>query len=158
MTIARELGAQQGTAGAAGIVLLTAILLSAATWTFSQTGSQILPTVLVWTGWGLYPGLASFLAIRARSELTVTAVAVLAPALIQAPFNDPGQGAITMLYIPLTIAAAIFAGMWAASALMRRPHGRTLTGLIAGGVVGFLVAIVLIAPGVLLITTGAPPI
>ena len=157
MTIAREFERPRGTAVAAGIVLLYASGLSVATWAFMETGSQILPGVLVWTGWGLYPGFASFVAIRARSELMVTAVAVLAPALIQAPFNDPGQSMMSMVVIPLSIAAGVFFGMWAASALMRRPgRGRTLIGFVVGGVLGFAVTTVMVFPGILLIQTSAP--
>jgi hypothetical protein len=158
VTIASELGRPQRTAVAAGVVLLCAVGLSVATFIWVEIGSQmLLPSVLVWTGWGVYPGFASFLAIRARSELTVTAVAVLAPALIQAPFNEIGQSTMSNFLIPLSIAGGIFVGMWAASALMRRPGlGRTLIGFVAGGALGYLVAIVLIAPAVLLITTGGP--
>ena len=153
MTIAENVRRPLGTALAAGVVVFYAVAMSAATWVFLNTGSQILPGVLVWIGWGLYPGVAATVAIRSRSEASVTAIAVLVPALIQAPFNEPGRYLLTAVVVPLAIAAGTFFGIWVAGALMRRPgRGRTVVGFLAGGAVGLVLTFVLCLPVLLLVS------
>jgi UDP-N-acetylmuramyl pentapeptide phosphotransferase/UDP-N-acetylglucosamine-1-phosphate transferase len=157
MTIAEKVRRPLGTALAAGVVVFYAVAMSAATWVFLNTGSQILPGVLVWIGWGLYPGLAAYIAIRARSELLVTAIAMLVPSLLVALSLDSGRVAMGRFIPSLAIAAGVFVGIWVGSALMRRSwRGRTLVGFVLGGIVGGTVTILTSLPMLLLQGTGRP--
>jgi ABC-type proline/glycine betaine transport system permease subunit len=145
------------TATAVGVVVLYVVGLSLATWLFFTSGSQILLGVLVWIGWGLFPGLAAFVALRARSDLTVTAAAILAPTMIELWLDRSNPYALARSLYPLAIAAGIFAGIWVAKAVMRRSGRiRTAVGFGLGCIVGVVVAFLVLTPLGMVYSGGGP--
>lgn len=158
MTTSEELGRPIDTGRAASIVAVYATALVVATWLFLNTGSQVLPGVLVWIGWSLYPGLAAFVAIRAQQEWAVTLIATLTPSLILTLFQDWDSGGPASYLVPMAAAAGVFVGIWVARAFMRRGGRRwSVAGFIAGGLSGVVVTIIVAFPSLLFVSTGGSP-
>lgn len=129
---------------AAVALALAALAITAATWLFMSTGSQILPGILLAISWGLYPGLASYIAVRARSRPTVTAIAVIIPSLIQAAFVWSSRDPLTRFGIPLAVAAGVIVGMRVGTAMLGRPgRRRMLSAVVCAGIAGCAVTGVL---------------
>lgn len=105
----------------------------------------------VWIPWLAYPGLVAVVAVRSRSELAVTAVAMLLPALPVAAYFVSSRFQLTDSIVPLAVAAGVFAGTWAGTSLMRADGPmRAAIGLVIAGGVGGVVVVVFGILGLLL--------
>jgi hypothetical protein len=125
---------------AAVALALAALAITAATWLFMNTGSMVPPGVLLAISWGLYPGLASYIAVRARSQRMVTAIAVVVPSLIQAAYLWSSRHPLTRFGIPLAVAAGVIVGMRIGTAMMARPgRGPLLSAVVCAGIAGVAV-------------------